>query len=329
MMRILIVIPHYFGPSQPEYASLGSYTDRLSRIAAFTETIVALHRHFGSNWRTVEGRRVEGALNNGHHYDVRIVVLTLPNANILNELKLAPGTIEVRCVECEPAWIPMQVPKVLAANLGAFDFYCYLEDDLAIHDPLFFSKLLWFQKTFGLTSLLAPVRFEMSSSETLAKVIVDPELPDRYLPPFRRPGQAQAIVGTWEGIRQEFQLPKNPHAASFFLTQEQMAHWVKHPTFDDQDASWVGPIESVATLSIGKVFDIYKPSNPDPFFLELQHFGCRYARRSAPNDENYGDVPLLTIAQDGERALLDERKKHEQLRSKFENQSRTIKGSAS
>ena len=298
-MRILVVIPHYYGQSQPEYKSLGSYIEPISRVAAFTETIVGLYRHFGQNRHTVEGVKL---LRSESSSRLHIHVLTRRDSNLLSELSFDPGTFDVEYVDCKPAWIPLQVPRVLKNYIGMFDFYCYLEDDLIINDPLFFSKLVWFQQTFGLKTVLAPVRFEMSSSGTAAKVIFDPILPDFYLVPFRRPGQCEEITGIWHGSSQVFQLPQNPHAASFFLTEDQLAYWMKQPSFDDGDSSWVGPIESAATLTIGKVFDIYKPKSPDHFFLELQHYGSRYASKSAPPGFRYGDPPILSFAQKGFQA---------------------------
>jgi len=88
------------------------------------------------------------------------------------------------------------------------------------------------------------------------------------------------------------------------VTGEQLAYWVKQPTFDDRDASWSGPIESATTLSTGKVFDIYKPVAPDPFFLEVQHWGTRYASQNPPDGRRYGEPPLLAIAQNALRAAV-------------------------
>jgi hypothetical protein len=84
-----------------------------------------------------------------------------------------------------------------------------------------------------------------------------------------------------------------------------MDYWVKQPTFDDKEASWIGPIESAGTFSVGRVFDIYKPLRPDPFFLEVHHFGVRYASLSPPRGRRYGEPPLLAIAQNAIRAALD------------------------
>src|SRR5262249_31639124 len=156
---------------------------------------------FGPNRHTVEG--IELPLDSkGRSSCLNIIVVTKRDCNLLSELGFAPGTFEIEYVDCKPAWIPLQVPGVLSRHLGNFDFYCYLEDDLVIHDPLFFSKLIWFQRNFGPKALLVPVRFEMSSSGTPAKVVFDPVLPESYLEPFRRSDQSNEMVGIWHGCSQ-------------------------------------------------------------------------------------------------------------------------------
>jgi hypothetical protein len=305
-LRILVVIPHYFGPSDPannlpEYAS---NIEPIGRIAALNEMIVALLGHFGRDRYTFTGEAI-AADGGAPPRQVDIVIMTMRDRNILAQLGLAPGTFNIEYVDGKAPWIPLHAQSLLRDRLGSYDFYCYMEDDLIIRDPAFFEKLLWFQRTFGPKTLLAPVRFELASTGTPAKVIIDPELPEDLTARFRRPGQKHEIAGIWNGRSQTFQLANNPHAGCFFLTQQQMAYWVEQPSFDDHDASWIGPMESAGTLSIGKVFDIYKPVRPDPFFLEVQHFGARYAAQFVPPGSRRGEPPLLAIAQNALRAAIE------------------------
>ncbi len=302
-MRILIVTPHYFGHAHPgnNLPTISSYIEPLGRIAAFSEMISALYMHHGPRRHTLEGAPVPG--DSGERV-IDIVVLAIKGQELLDDLGLAPGTFEVEYVTCEAPWIGMQSQRVMRDRLGQYDFYCYLEDDLIIHDPAFFEKLAWFEASFGPQALLMPVRYEVPAMGTPAKVVVDPVLPESYLEPFRRPGQRETIEAPWHGRPQTFALPPNPHAASHFLSARQMELWVQHPTFDDRVDSWAGPLESAATFSVGRVFDIYKPAAPDPFFLELHHYGTRYAPQAAPPGIRYGESPLLAIAQNAMRALL-------------------------
>ena len=302
-MRILVVIPHYFGPSLPEYRSqaLGSCIEPIGRIAALNEMIVALQGQFAANRYTFEGDPI---VADDAERRVDIVIMTMRDHNILPQLGLAPTTFETIYVEGNPTTIGFQAHLLLRDRLGMYDLYCLAEDDLIIRDPAFFEKVVWFQRNFGPKALLAPTRFELASTGTPAKVIIDPKLPDNWSDPFRRPNQKSELEEVWRESRQTFHLPSNPHSGCFFLTQEQMAYWIEQPTFGDRDTSWVGPLESAATLSIGKVFDIYKSAAPDRFFFEIQHFGARYAAQYPPPGSRHGEPPLLAIAQNALRAAL-------------------------
>jgi hypothetical protein len=68
----------------------------------------------------------------------------------------------------------------------------------------------------------------------------------------------------------------NPHSGCYFLNNRQMEHWVKQPHFLDRDTSFVGPLESAATLGIMRTFKIYKPAPTNASFLEIQHFGTAF-----------------------------------------------------
>jgi hypothetical protein len=55
-----------------------------------------------------------------------------------------------------------------------------------------------------------------------------------------------------------------------------MAHWANQTYFLDRDISFVGSLESAATLGIMKTFRIYKTSPEQASFLEIQHFGTGF-----------------------------------------------------
>ena len=68
----------------------------------------------------------------------------------------------------------------------------------------------------------------------------------------------------------------NPHSGCYFLNAEQMEKWASTPYFLDRDTSFIGPLESAATLGTMKTFRIYKPAADDSNFLEIQHFGTTF-----------------------------------------------------
>lgn len=305
-MRILAVVPHYFGLSHPanNMSGIGSYIEPLGRIAGLSELIVGLHRHFGPLRHQLDG--IEIPFDAGlPAREIDVVILATRGHELLDYLGLAPGTFEVQYIDCEPPFLPFQAQRIFRERAGSYDFYCFMEDDLIIHDPAFFGKLKWFQHSFGYKALLQAVRYELPATGTVAKILADPELAPVHYAPFRRPGQAEELTGVWNGSTQIFRLPTNPHSGSFFLSEEQIRYWMTQPSFGDNDASWIGPMESAGTYSIGRVFDIYKPLRPDPFFLAVQHFGTRYSSGSPPAGRRYGEPPLLCIAQNAMRAAIE------------------------
>src|SRR5665648_1238605 len=105
-MRILIVIPHYYGRSHPGNTSLtiGSYIEPLGRIAALNDLIVGLHRHFGRWGHTLEGSPILPKAQSPHSC-LDIVIVTKCRHGVLDELGFAPGTFSVEYVACEPPWL--------------------------------------------------------------------------------------------------------------------------------------------------------------------------------------------------------------------------------
>jgi hypothetical protein len=303
-MHILFVIPHYV--RMPDAAArAGAAAARplahptlscMAKIAALGDTLAALMSHFGGRRHDLEG----DAITAPHSAD--IVLVTQQGANVLPYLDYAAIT-ETVTVEGDPMSIPWHCHDQLRARRGAYDWYCYLEDDIVIHDPGFFDKLVWFQAAFGPKAVLQPTIYELSRTGVPAKVVIAPRLNEFYGRPFRREGQAKRLRQRWLDREVAFEIPDNPHSPSFFLSPAQMDMLVAHPSYGDRDSSWIDPMVSAATLAIGKVFDLYKALEPDRFFLEAEHYGVRYSGRFAPFDVRYGDEPMLAIAEAALRSL--------------------------
>jgi hypothetical protein len=74
-------------------------------------------------------------------------------------------------------------------------------------------------------------------------------------------------------------LAANPHAGCFFLTESQLARWASQPYFLDRAASFVGPLESAASLGLVRTFHVYKPAPENASFLEVQHYGQAWSQK--------------------------------------------------
>ena len=97
-------------------------------------------------------------------------------------------------------------------------------------------------------------------------------LEDPTTAPFQDVFVTPVATGSLLGTTVTFQRAKNPHAGCFFLNARQMPLWSTQPYFLDRDTSFIGPLESAATLSVMRTFRIYKPAPECAGFLEIEHF---------------------------------------------------------
>lgn len=293
-MKLLVVIPHFCGGS-PQTNGTGAYYgsagSRLPRLAALNEQIVTLHRNFGPSRVPVRPGQKPSTADS-----LDIVVVTIAGHNVLDRLDLAPGTFETVLYDGPPMTLPFEAQRILRERVGQYDFYGMLEDDLILHDPAHFEKLRWFVETFSERCVLQPHRCEVSKTGTPAKFIIDPDLGERH-DRFIHDGQPPHISGDWHGQRVDFIAPTNPHSGGYFVTDAQLRHWIRQPWFLDRDESWIGPLESAATLSVTRTFDVYKPVDAQGNFLEIEHYGARSANLFEPGDAVHGDALLLKLLQ--------------------------------
>ncbi|HEY1753392.1 MAG TPA: hypothetical protein VGG29_19195 [Caulobacteraceae bacterium] len=284
-MRLLVVIAHYYrhAPAS-ERRSFGSDRMPFAKITGLNAAIVALHRHCGTYRLSLEPPVRRG---------LDIVVVTAPGDNLLEWLGLDPSSYAVEYYDGEPLLLPFEAQRIMRERAGAYDLYAYLEDDLIVDDPAFFEKIAWFAATFGPRALLSPRRYEMPHAGSPEKQAIDHPLGPGALKPFRKAGSAPVLAGEWNGRRQAFRLPTNPHSGCFVVDGAQLRLWIESGTLYDRDASWISPLESAATLAPGKVFTLYRAAEPDPWFVAIEHFGAHYATLGAAAGETYGEPPLL------------------------------------
>jgi hypothetical protein len=297
-MRVLVTIAHYFKQSsEPSwYSGLGSSSSPLPKIAALNAQIVGLHRYFGPRRLSLNPNDPQGRSAESND-TLDIVVMTKRDANLLEWIGIDPTTYSVDYFDGAPLMLPFEAQRIMRDRVGQYDVYAFMEDDLIVDDPAFFAKIVWFAGMFGPRASLLPIRYEMSSTGTPAKVSLAGRLSNETRAPFQRPEFPPIVTGRWNGTEQTFHLPNNPHAGCYVLTNDQLRLWISDPTFYDRDTSWVGTLESAATYAPGKVFGLYMPAEPDPWFLQIEHFGARFATRQNQGDAVFGEPLLLTLAE--------------------------------
>jgi hypothetical protein len=283
MRRVLFVIPHFYASGNGFYGSTGS--DVEVRVRCLERVISGLHQSLGSRQAFLLWLRdhVPGT-GNGHLIktnepflsDLDITICTSGDRHLLQHGTLSPSLYQHLALDTEPMKLGFACHEVLRRNLGKYDWYCYLEDDLLISDTLFFSKLEWFIREFGEEATLSPHRFERSMNEPVHKLYHDGLVRPDFTAAWQDITDRQYFSSEQLGMNMRFERWPNPHSGCFFLNARQMEQWASKPFFGDCDSSFAGPLESAASLGIIKTFRQYKPSPVNAAFLELEHLHSRY-----------------------------------------------------
>lgn len=278
-MRILLTIIHHWNPAGGgKHASL--CPDPQPRKKALEEQLLSLARlGTGQGALNIAELRVDNASHAlRHQFTIRVItdgqhhlIEQLPDRyqTLLEHHPTNPRT---------PKHLGFEAQRNLAESLDDnYDLYGYLEDDLIIHDPLFFHKVFWFQQHIGPDALLLPHRMELfhTPDHAVEKLYIDGPVPQSDLDAMLK-HPTQPVAAPLPGGNIVFAPPTNPHAGCFFLSHAQLRHWSEQPWFLDGDCSYVSPLESAATLGICKTFRIYKPHLAYAAFLELQHWGTSF-----------------------------------------------------
>jgi hypothetical protein len=275
-MRALLTIPHFYAQNQADHGS--GKTDPSARLRTIETCITTLHETFGPYqglyYNVTRGLR---QTNRADVVEIDVVLCTTGENHLLAQLKLPPELYRVHRTSALPKLLGYECHAVLKENLGKYDYYGYLEDDLLISDPLLFIKLDWFCSQAGKDAVLQPNRFESSARSPIQKLyadcnLVDPAISPRYQNRKDRPRLEYETMGR----KFIFQRVDNPHSGCFFLNAEQMAHWAAQPYFLDRATGFWGPLESAATLGIMRAFRLYKPARENAAFLEIRHLDNRY-----------------------------------------------------
>ncbi len=277
-MRILIAIVHYWDPEgDGQHQSLRP--NPAPRIAALQEQLLALRRldvrrsylHMGDSCAYPADEAIR------HRIDVKVI--TDGQHHVLNQLEAPYQGLfeEVVTTPANGRMLGFEAQRYLADQVDAdYDLFGYFEDDLVIHDPLFFRKLHWFTQLLGPDTLLLPQRVELARWPSLVdRFYIDGPLADRDL--AQLPLQAgPVLLVPFLSEQMAFESPRNPHAGCFVLSAGQLRHWMDQSWWLDRDCSFISPLESAATLGLVKTFRLYKPCLSHAAWLEVQHWGTSF-----------------------------------------------------
>jgi hypothetical protein len=287
-MRLLVTIPHFFrsGGSQTSDGRIHGSTaaNPEARTKALTQAISSLFTLFSKpqchfrfdNWEIDPANPMTTG-------QIDVLIFTTGGHQIIGRLPQLAGSIWHFETSVAPTLLGFECHSALAQRIGAYDYYAYMEDDLILHDPWFFAKLAWFNGLAGDGALLQPNRFETSRGGPVYKAYIDGDLPDHATSAFQNRSIEPVVSGQVFGQSILFARASNPHSGCFFLNARQMEEWASRADFLDRDTSFVGPLESAATLGIMRAFRVYKPTREVAAFLEIEHHGTAFLKRLGPD----------------------------------------------
>jgi hypothetical protein len=157
------------------HASQGK--DSQHRVQALSQSLASLHQLFSKSQDIINiAQRLAFPANQPQAYELDIVICTTQDYHLLNQLPLPEHFYKHHSTKVEPLLLGFECQAVLRDYLGQYDYYCFLEDDLILHDPWFFVKLNWFSQQAGELSLLQPNRYEVCTDTLTYKAYIDGDL---------------------------------------------------------------------------------------------------------------------------------------------------------
>lgn len=275
--KILVAIPHYH---KKDPGSTRRVTPEF-RARCLAHCLTALHSTLGSENAAIDiATRTIRPANQRAAWQVDVRICTTGDDNVIDRLAGTRGWFEEVRTDAEPTLLGYECHAVLRDNLDAYGYFAYLEDDLVVHDPQFIDKCAWFASVAGDDAILQPNRFEIEPWQRPLKFYIDGDIDASATRGFQdvrdRPVVKVAALGRPVLCRRA----ANPHAGCFFLSRVQMAEWASRPYFLDRATSFIGPLESAATLGVMRTFRVYKPAATDASFLEIQNVGKLGFRRT-------------------------------------------------
>lgn len=279
-MRILFAIPHYFGPGSSSYGS-SDLAGRGRRIASLRQCIMSLHQHFGPGQRQLLGSQRSCSANEALSAELNLTVCVHGDNHLLDELDLPEGSFRRYQSEVgNPLLLGYSCYELFRQEYGNYDWYCFLEDDIIISDPLFFLKLNEFYRIAGSARyILHPNRYELSVWPHYSKVYIDGPLPEDitgFIRDFRLPGLRDEILLPFGGVDIRLVPADNTHSGCFFLTPVHLAHLLEQPWYGKPVTGYADHLTAVANMYLITLFNVYKPALECASFLEVHHHYQKY-----------------------------------------------------
>ena len=285
-MHVRVVIPHYFREvDEGETIQLGEGFGsrqrgaRQKRAVALQRCISGLINLQRSKTQLIldltQAKPVSFSLNPVQglqdELSVEIIIVIHTQETCLDNVLLANHSClrVLPCPNIEPKCLGFSARDYLLRHPQPADLNLYLEDDLVVHDPLFFDKLLWLSEATDYSSVLMPHRYEVLPLECIcSRFIIDGKIPVEFMSTWHIPCENVFSAKFLDYGIVEFDRPSNPHSGFFALSKSQVEELqsVNLPV-----EGFNGPLETAATFTVGQHFQILKPSLQQAAFFWIEH----------------------------------------------------------
>lgn len=279
-MKILFSIPHYFRPLAARTTNKSHRKGaKKERIQALAQTVYSIYRLFGKQVFALDHYRKK-AWNcpPTGNYEIDVTVCTTGSFHLLENLPFLKPLVEQHNSTADPLFLGYECHKLFAKRQDDYDYFCYVEDDIILTDPLMFKKLALFSEAFREEALLQPNRYEIAINGPAHKLYCDYHVQPEITVNYQNVKETPELFMPFLGEKLRFIRTCYPSAGSFYLNQKQMKIFANSSAFLDGDQSYMSPLDSAATLGITKTFSVYKPALSNASFLEVLHASPRWIR---------------------------------------------------
>ena len=273
-MKVLFLVPHYYRGmgNKTRYASHSS-SKRGQRIQALDRLIFQIHALYGNRQiKTVDhAAAVLGKASSVTQFEFDIVICTTGHHHLLHEISCPSSFYHHLPLQSEPIWLGFAAQKVMRDQHGRYDYYCYLEDDIILHDPYFFIKLQFFNSKTPINHLLLPQRYETPWANGMLKKNYYSKIYSDYTS-HKKPELALRYQFEYLGYPIELVQPGFVHAGCYFLNAVQFELLVATPEFGNYSGVPVDrALDLAASLAVGSHFVVFKASGGNLDFFEVEH----------------------------------------------------------
>ena len=282
-MKVLLAIPHVFAPKEGSlYSSQTEAKRGLKQEALLKATIGNLNRHRQQHWIHAslgEGKQVVNRkllIPNGIELTIRL--FTPPEASLAETLPKDPDLELIDPGVSDYTHVPLVAARHLLEHSQDSDLVGYMEDDLLLSDPEFFSKILYLDRFSDGRYAFLPHRCEHIPGRGDVILSGDPDGGRADL--FWDTGEILTIP--WPLGEKRFYRATNPHSGCFFLSRRQAeivkTFWTKKNWISKWTLS--GPLEQAGSGILLPVLRVMKPVVEHYRYLTVRHQDNLWRRHS-------------------------------------------------